>query len=71
VTISRQTCRAGRCKFKPARTITVAGARGPNSYVVRRSAGGRKLAAGRYQLTAQAIDGKLASSARSASFNVR
>ena len=71
MTASRKVCRAGRCTYKTARTWTAAARAGTNAHVLRRSAGGRRLAAGAYRLTVQAVDGAQRSAARALPFSVR
>ena len=69
--VSRKVCRGGRCTYRTARSWTTAASPGVNSQILRRSAGGRKLAAGSYKLTVQAVDGTRKSAVRSVSFSVR
>ena len=71
VSLARKTCRGGRCRFVTARTLNVSGRKGANRVLLRRTLGGRRLAAGAYRLTVQATAAGRRSAVRSAVLRVR
>lgn len=69
--VSRRVCRGARCSYKPTRAWTARARAGANRHALRRTAAGRRLGAGKYRLTAQAVEGARRSAPRTVALSVR